>query len=196
MADIPGVGLFGKLPTRGDFVRAGLPGSFVTPWDVWLQQALADSQSRMGERWLPAWLEAPVWRFVLPPGACGAGGVLGLMLPSVDRVGRYFPLTLAAVFASGRSAPVPEAATDWLDRCETTGCAALEQDSTPEALLALIPPLSAVASARPADNAVWWTAGGPRVAAARMVLPGLPAPARFAAMLDDAMDAVPAGPVA
>lgn len=178
------IGLFGKLPARGDFVRAGLPGSFIEPWDDWLQRAMAAARGHMGERWLPAWLEAPVWRFCLPAGACGAGGVLGLMLPSVDRVGRYFPLTLAAVFAAGHPPPDPEQGGPWLDSCEAAGRAALEQDATPEQVTALLPPLED-GTAGPLDDALWWTAGGPNVAATRLALVGLPEPSGFAAMIDD-----------
>ena len=179
------IGLFGKLPARGDFVRAGLPGSFIEPWDAWLQRAIAAARGRMGERWLPAWLDAPVWRFSLPPGACGAGAALGLMLPSVDRVGRYFPLTLAAVFPPGLPAADARAAVAWLDAAEGAGRTALEQDATPEQVTALLPPLQAGAVAS-ADDAIWWTSGGPHVAATRLELAGLPDPAGFAAMIDDA----------
>ncbi len=38
----------------------------------------------------------PVWRFVLSPGLITAGAWVGVMAPSVDSVGRYFPLTLAS----------------------------------------------------------------------------------------------------
>ena len=67
-------GFYGKLPARGDFVRAGLPRDFTDPWDDWLQSVMAGSRSLMGEAWLPAFLEAPVWRFALPPGMCGGAG--------------------------------------------------------------------------------------------------------------------------
>ena len=64
-------GFYGKLPARGDFVRAGLPRDFTDPWDDWLQTVVAGSRALMGEAWLPAFLEAPVWRFTLPRGMCG-----------------------------------------------------------------------------------------------------------------------------
>ncbi len=177
------VGLFGKLPARGDFVRVGLPGNFIEPWDAWLQRALLSARGQLGERWLPAWLEAPIWRFSLPPGACGAGAALGLMMPSVDRVGRYFPLTLAAVFAVGDPAPSPEQSAAWLDNCEAAGRSALEQDATPEQVLARLQPLRN--GSRPQDDAIWWTEGGPHVAPRRMELLGLPDPDLFPAMIAD-----------
>src|ERR1700744_3183202 len=99
------VGFFGKLPARGDFVREGLPRDFTDAWDAWWQRGLAAVQQRPRQEWQASWLEAPVWRFILPPGLCGRGAVLGLWLPSVDSVGRYSPLTIAAV-----------ASTDWAPR--------------------------------------------------------------------------------
>ena len=176
-------GLFGKLPARGDFVRVGLPGSFVTPWDEWLQTVVAASRDRLGADWLPAWLEAPVWRFSLASGLCGPDTVLGMMLPSVDRVGRYFPLTLAALLAPG-AAPAAAVAEAWLDGAEAAGRAALERDATQEQVAAMLPPLpraDAVATA----GGRWWSAGGPRVAPAAWHRPALPDAEDFLAMLRD-----------
>ena len=184
------VGLFGKLPARGDFVRAGLPGSFIEPWDAWLQRALDAARRTMGERWLPAWLDAPVWRFSLAPWVCGQGAVLGLMVPSVDRVGRYFPLTLAAVYSEGHAAPGGAVGDAWLDVCEAAGRAALEQDETPEQVAARLP-VPEDGTGPPEDHSLWWTAGGPLVAPTRFSLPGLPDPAGFAAMIDDSERAEP-----
>jgi type VI secretion system protein ImpM len=189
MAHGGAVGLYGKLPARGDFVRAGLPGSFVAPWDAWLQRMLATSRERLGEAWLPAWLEAPVWRFALAPGLSGADAVLGVMLPSVDRVGRYFPLTLAALFAPNAEAgQAPEAELDgadiWLDGAEAAGRAALEQDASPEQAAAMLPQPPA-SQAMPTAGSLWWTDGGPRVAATRRQRPALPDADDFVAMLSD-----------
>ena len=59
-------------------------------------ECLAASHAALGDRWLDVYLTSPAWRFVFGPGACGPSPVIGLMAPSVDRVGRYFPLTLVA----------------------------------------------------------------------------------------------------
>ena len=190
-------GLFGKLPSRGDFVQLGLPGSFVRPWDAWLQQAMAGSQGCMGDAWLPAYLESPVWRFMLPDGMCGPGAVLGLLMPSVDRVGRYFPLTLAAVFPPGAGVPAEDAAGRWLEVCEDAGRAALDDDVPPDEVARLVAgqvpgPMpgqvrDAGAAAEESRSGVWWTDGGPRVAATRLVLATLPDAAQFAVMLGAGM---------
>jgi type VI secretion system protein ImpM len=88
------VGLYGKLPSHGDFLRRRTSDAFVDRWDSWLQGCMAASRSALGERWLDVYLTSPAWRFVCASGTCGSAPILGLMVPSVDRVGRYFPLTL------------------------------------------------------------------------------------------------------
>jgi len=90
------IGVFGKLPSHGDFLRRRTSDAFVDAWDGWLRECLAASREALGERWLDVYLTSPAWRFVLAAGTCGPSPVIGLMVPSVDRVGRYFPFTLVA----------------------------------------------------------------------------------------------------
>lgn len=89
------VGFFGKLPVLGDFVSRRLPRDFIDPWDKWLQASIRLSQEVLGDDWLSLFLVSPIWRFALSPGICGASAWVGIIIPSVDRVGRYYPLTLA-----------------------------------------------------------------------------------------------------
>lgn len=91
-------GYFGKLPVHGDFVGHGLPRAVENGLDVWLRAAMRASQIQLGRAWLDAFLVTPVWHFAVPAGAFGPETVLGVMMPSVDRVGRYFPLVIAGSF--------------------------------------------------------------------------------------------------
>ena len=127
MEDRPIVGLYGKLPCRGDFLRRRLPLEFVEPWDSWLQECLAQSRRQLQEHWLDAYLVSPVWRFALAGGACGEGVCAGVLLPSVDLVGRYFPLTLVARWASTPS-PLMMACSQapWFDLAQGLALEALE----------------------------------------------------------------------
>ena len=184
------VGFYGKLPARGDFVRAGLPRDFTDRWDDWLQSVIAGSRALMGEAWLPAFLEAPVWRFALPPGMCGERAALGLMLPSVDKAGRYFPLTFAALPASGAALPAlgiagaaSGAARAWLDRCEAAGRTALERDTSPQEIADAIGWPDLPDGVAQCFDGVWWSDGSPRVKPAQMLLGSLPDVATYAAML-------------
>ena len=88
-------GFYGKLPGRGDFVSRRLPRSFLDPWDRWLQESLSVSRKQLGKAWLDSYLISPIWRFVMGAGTCGSAAMAGVMMPSVDRVGRYFPLMIA-----------------------------------------------------------------------------------------------------
>ncbi len=184
-------GLFGKLPARGDFVRENLPRDFTDAWDAWWARGLAETQrQRPRDEWQASWLEAPVWRFVLPPGLCGRNGVLGLWLPSVDRAGRYWPLTIAAV-ASIDWAPQAGWMTSFLAACEEAALDALECDLSPDELLGRIRQ-ACFADASPASlptlacgRAAWWTAGGPRVAPRLEIGDMLPEGSAFATLIDD-----------
>jgi type VI secretion system protein ImpM len=88
------VGFYGKLPSHGDFLRRRVSNAFVDAWDAWLRHSLTSGRSALGARWLELYLTSPAWRFVCARGACGPAPVMGLLAPSVDQVGRYFPLTL------------------------------------------------------------------------------------------------------
>jgi len=122
-------GIHGKVPARGDFVTRNLPRSFVEPWDDWLQAGMAASREQLGERWLAVYLESPIWRFVLAPGVCGPDAWAGVLMPSVDKVGRYFPLTIAEPLA-GTAHPLVAAmnATAWFEGAEALAVRALEDD--------------------------------------------------------------------
>ena len=91
------VGFYGKLPSHGDFVRRRVPEAFVDVWDDWLQRCLVASREALGAGWLDIYLTSPAWRYVCAAGAIGPQPLLGLMVPSVDKVGRYFYLTIVAV---------------------------------------------------------------------------------------------------
>jgi type VI secretion system protein ImpM len=186
------IGFYGKIPARGDFVCVSLPRSFVDPWHAWIERMLAASRAELGEEWQPAWLEAPVWRFALPSGLCGPEPALGLWLPSVDRVGRYFPLTFAVVARSGDPIELIRDAGGFLRSAEEAGRAALEDDLPPEALAACLDrvigalPLDPGIDppALPAAGGIWWTEGAPRVSSRVFTRRDLPDAATFTTMLD------------
>jgi type VI secretion system protein ImpM len=99
-------GLFGKLPSRRDFISYDLPRDFLTVWENWLQASVAASKVKLGEAWQSVFLTAPIWRFWLGETFCGTS-VAGAMMPSVDRVGRYFPLTICACAPPGAAIEPP-----------------------------------------------------------------------------------------
>jgi type VI secretion system protein ImpM len=123
------VGFYGKLPCKGDFLQRRVSQEFVDAWDPWLQECLQVSRRQLAEQWLGHYLTSPVWRFVLTEGVCGSGAYAGVMVPSVDRVGRYFPLAVIAQL-DAEDCPLEVAcdATAWFDAVEALAVKAL-QDS-------------------------------------------------------------------
>ena len=97
-------GWYGKLPSLGDFASRRLPVEFVKAWDAWLQDVIPASREALGEGWFDAYLTMPIWRFVFLPGLVTQSGWAGVLMPSVDRVGRHFPLTLAVELPSPAAA--------------------------------------------------------------------------------------------
>ena len=121
------VGFYGKLPCRGDFLQRRAPQSFVDVWDAWLQECIHASRERLQDTWLETYLTAPVWRFAVDAGVCGEGIYTGILVPSVDRVGRYFPLTVIAQLDAG-DCPLAAACgnKDWFEAAESLVLEALE----------------------------------------------------------------------
>jgi type VI secretion system protein ImpM len=96
-------GAFGKIPALGDFFRIRVDQAFVEVWDAWLQESMVAGRTRLGQDWDECYMCAPLWRFSLPPGVAGPLAVVGVLMPSVDRVGRQFPLTLVIAVEAGRT---------------------------------------------------------------------------------------------
>lgn len=175
-------GWYGKLPALGDFARRRLDAGFVEAWDRWLASEL-DAWQRTDEGWLDRYLAAPVSCFVLGAGLLGAAhpGGAGVLMPSVDRVGRYFPLTVVLPRTPG--ADVPSQA--WFAALEGAAVAAMLDDWDAERLdraLAELPdpqdePTSLEWPLR--GESLWWRGSGAVHAAPR---PGLPAAATFVAL--------------
>jgi len=105
---------------------------------LWLGTGLAAQRQAMGEAWLDGYLNSPAWRFVLMPGAASPAqtqAMAGVLMASVDRVGRYFPLTLAAPLpVLPGSAAELEALLGWLHRLEDVAVDAVQDDWTIEQL--------------------------------------------------------------
>lgn len=120
-------GFFGKLPAHGDFIHRGLSSHCVNIWDDWLQAVIGATQEQLGEHWLDVYLTSPIWRFALSPGVIDGQLWAGISLPSVDRVGRYFPFTILG--SAPASTPATLALTssgEWYESMESLALAALD----------------------------------------------------------------------
>lgn len=122
-------GFYGKLPAKGDFLHRNLPRDFVDAWDEWLQAGMNASRQALGEAWLQTYLTSPLWRYVLPPGICGASAWAGVLMPSVDKVGRYFPMTVAVQLREPVSAVMIAAnGQSWFEAVESCLLEALDDE--------------------------------------------------------------------
>lgn len=207
------LGFYGKLPAHGDFIERGWSGGGVKGWDDWLQRALAVSREQLGEQWLDIYLTSPLWRFGLSAGCIDDHHWLGVLLPSVDRVGRYFPLVIGAELPTPcHLAAAMFGAEDWFTALEQRALAALEQNLDAEWLdtaLSELPeppqqtapehgsgfycaaePMRALPEllewqwrTNPSAASLWRTSGSLRVQAGTLMAVGMAPPSGFAAML-------------
>jgi type VI secretion system protein ImpM len=151
------VGFFGKLPSRGDFVRIGLSRAFAGAWDQWLQAVMPEARQVLGPDWGDVWSRMPVWRFSFAAGFCGATPVSGVWLASADCVGRRFPLLIAAECATANDAFLDAAEQIGLDgimAALTPDCLARNLTGAPQPLPAMVPVCAAMRWWRSTEGAV------------------------------------------
>lgn len=120
------IGLFGKLPAHGDFIYRDLPSNFINTWDAWLQGYVGSSQEQIGESWLDVYLTSPIWRFAFSEGVIDQFAWAGIMLPSVDRVGRYFPFSIATRLPPSVNPMEIITRNSWYESMENAALKALE----------------------------------------------------------------------
>lgn len=150
-------GAYGKMPALGDFFRIGLPPGFTQVWDGWVQGIMQAGRAALGGHWQGCYFSAPIWRFTLAAGVVGPWAVQGVLMPSVDRVGREFPLTLAAILPPLNSALASHlAAGAMFDGLEQLALDALEDGMTRELLAARLAgmqrPAAVAAAALPVSH--------------------------------------------
>jgi type VI secretion system protein ImpM len=103
MHDTKLTGIYGKLPAHGDFIFRNLSPAFINQWDEWLQLYVSASREQIGDGWLDIYLTSPIWRFVLSSGVIDEKIWAGVIMPSVDRVGRFFPVSIIKPIATHQS---------------------------------------------------------------------------------------------
>ena len=146
-------GYYGKVPAHGDFLSNGLPRSFIDPWDLWLQEAINTSRQQLGESWLNYYLTSPLYRFVLSPGICGQHSWQGVLMPSVDKVGRYFPFTLSIIDKQNINPfIVLQNRNDWFAATEKLVLTCLEDDFNLEKFKLALGQLSTATEQAPVKN--------------------------------------------
>lgn len=204
-------GYMGKVPGRGDFLTQGVHPDVRDLFFEWCQASMAVSRDQLGDTWMDAYLTAPIWHFCSAPGTMAERGVVGTMIPSVDRVGRHFPFLVVAEY-NGQSLDGWRQ-PDWASAMEDCILAVLDDDWQEDAwqgrLASIAPPAALSARLRwpgqpgnvmlpgaaseaewlnallerQAGQAVWWTQGSAFVEPAVLLTEGLPKVGQYAAMM-------------
>lgn len=204
-------GYLGKVPNRGDFLTHNVLPEMRDLLFEWCQGVMAVSREQLGSDWLDAYLTSPIWHFGASPGVFGEPGVIGTMIPSVDRVGRHFPFIVISNFSGAgldawrqpqwssamESCVLSVLEDDWDESAWRQQLAAVElPDTTPSRLRwpcvdgNLMLPGAALETdwlrallERSAERALWWTQGSAFVEPATLLTEGLPKVGQFASML-------------
>ena len=206
-------GFFGKLPSHGDFISRRLPPGLLAPWEAWLEAGLQHSRETLGDNWLQTYLSSPIWCFAASPECCGEQPFAGVLMPSLDRVGRYYPLSILAPFdARLPPAEIAAGAADWFARMEEIALSCLGDGFDFAAFDAMVAgnvlptaerpaaELQVVASAggqsaaiatllgrllqqRSVRYSLWWTSGSQAIPACCRAFPGLPPAEQFHQLL-------------
>lgn len=139
--------MFGKLPAHGDFIARGLSGAGRDAIDAWLAESLAAARAALGDDFESVYDRAPPWR-------CGAADMAGALAPSVDAVGRRYPIfvSLAGV--------APERVASAAEACEALLFDALSDGWTADQLAAAVDAIEPEVGPAWDGPARWWTEGG------------------------------------
>jgi type VI secretion system protein ImpM len=92
------VAVFGKTPLMGDFLRVGAGGPAGEALEQWVEQGLGLAEGKRSSTWPSVYAAGATYAFIFrPPRASPAREALvGVIKPSVDSVGRRFPLVVYA----------------------------------------------------------------------------------------------------
>jgi type VI secretion system protein ImpM len=128
-------GCYGKIPRLGDFITRSLPAPMVETWDEWLQDGINVSRDALGEAWVEHYVVSPVWCFAAGRGSLEQSTWLGVLIPSVDRVGRYFPFSVMVNAGDCSPFAAMHRWQDWYEGAQELALDSLEDDFDPETLI-------------------------------------------------------------
>lgn len=204
-------GYMGKVPNRGDFITHNVLPAVRDLMFEWCQATMAVSREQLGDDWMGAYLTLPIWHFSAGPGVISETGLIGTLIPSVDRVGRHFPFVVLADYPGSAFAAWRQPA--WSEAMEACILSVLEDDWKEDLWQQDLAKI-ALPDAKPTrlrwptnegnlmipgaadesdwlqalldqknDTVMWWTQGSAYVEAATLLTEGLPKVGQFAAMM-------------
>ncbi|ANL69621.1 type VI secretion system-associated protein (plasmid) [Rhizobium phaseoli] len=205
-AEADRIGFYGKLPSHGDFVSMGLGHSLQSALDAWMQAGLQAAQQELGEDWERRFRSMPAWRFIIERGLWGPATVAGVLLPSVDRVGRSFPLVIAAQLHGFVEHPRQLYLDNtWFTAAEAIAESSARRDFDINHFTASLKRLRTLRPADLAENEIlqndassrgtlWWRIAPEERRAKGFRVSGAPEPGHFSKLLHDNSPAASAGP--
>ena len=104
--------------------------------DEWLQGFIASREEQLTDDWLDIYLTSPIWRFVLSQGCVDGNAWAGVMIPSVDSVGRYFPFCIVIKLQDGANlVDILSTQAHWFGELEEIGLDALQNEFDADTLM-------------------------------------------------------------
>jgi type VI secretion system protein ImpM len=182
-------GWFGKIPSLGDFATRRLPATFIEPWYEWLSAELSEARLVLGDTWPAIYEQAPISCFSLGSGTVDASAWHGILVPSFDRVGRQFPLTIAQDRPSHEPATMPR---QWWAALVASGRRALERACGADGVEAALevftvvpeaPHLEPAPAAFEEGTSTWWAWSEDTSHPVACIIRGLPRAACFRKLL-------------
>ena len=144
------VQLFGKLPAHGDFIVRGLVAAERDAIDTWIAASMSAARDRMGDDLFAERFDiAPPWRCVVP---IEQGVLAGALAPSVDAVGRRYPIYLACT-------QVDVGADAYAEACEGLLYEALAESWDADTLNSAAEAIEVESVDVAGGAARWWTLG-------------------------------------
>lgn len=205
-AEADRIGFFGKLPSHGDFVSMGLGRNLQSALDAWLQAGLQAVQQELGEDWERRFRTMPAWRFIVERGLWGPATIAGVLLPSLDRVGRSFPLVIAAQLHDFTEHPRQLYLDDtWFTAAEAIAESSAKRDFDINRFTASLKRLRTLRPADLAENEIlqengssrgtlWWRISSEERRAGGFRVSGAPEPEHFPKLLHDNSPVASAAP--
>jgi type VI secretion system protein ImpM len=196
---------YGKISSLGDFAHRRMSPQLRELCDEWLSRAVTDSRDRLGASWLDTYLTAPLWRFAWAPGIVDERWWFGVLMPSCDNVGRYFPLiVLEPLDPPPADATALDHLERWYDHLARAALQTLHEQASPDAFDGVLrdappwPPANGERRAsslragmealvvqqmvnRLAGHSIWWR--GAEAPDLLLTLPALPQGDEFLALL-------------
>lgn len=153
--------LFGKIQTKRDFIAPGAPRAFLDRWEPWMQAGLATSRMMLDRAWQERFLTAPIWRFWLGERICGHA-IAGAFMPSLDAVGRYYPLAGLGFAPAGGATPPPDIdpQEEWFAALEDFLLSTLDPATDWETTMAALAALPSPAALAPTAPSAQMTPAG------------------------------------